>query len=257
MSDPYDDVSNDDVPQSDGALPGDGASGVGGGTSAGSGGFGDGPDASSPRAGLAWERREQLGAAAAVFGTIREVVFSPTTAFRSMRREGGWAEPLSFAALIGSVAVWAAQAWDMLIRALLVGFSGTGVEEIAAANLAEVWFALFAPLFVCAATFFGAALVHVLLLMLGGAPRPYETTFRVVCYSWSVGVFNLVPICGVLVGTVWRVVVQIIGVREAQSVPTGRAAAAVLIPVLLACFCLVLVVVASLSVVSLAQMGLQ
>jgi len=209
------------------------------------------------RTGLAWERRLELGPGAAVLGTVREVVFTPAAAFRVMRREGGWAEPLGFAVLVGSVGVWAAQAWDMLMRTLLAGIAGTGAQEIAAANIAEVWFALFAPFLVCAATFFGAALVHLLLLMFGGAPQPYETTFRVVCYSWSVGVFNIIPICGVLVGTVWRIVVQIIGVREAQEVPTGRAAAAVLVPVLLACFCLVLVVIASLSVANLAQMGLQ
>lgn len=208
------------------------------------------------RNGLAWERREELGPGAAVLGTIREVVFTPAAAFRVMRREGGWAEPLGFAVLIGSVAVWAAQAWDMLMRSMLVGFAGGGAQEIAAANIAELWFALFAPVLVCAATFFGAAIVHLLLLMFGGAPQPYETTFRVVCYSWSVGVFNFIPICGVLVGAVWRIVVQIIGVREAQEVPTGRAAAAVLVPVLLVCFCLVFVVIASLSVANLAQMGL-
>ena len=209
------------------------------------------------RSGLAWERRLELGPGAAVLGTIREVVFSPAAAFRVMQREGGWAEPLSFAVLIGSVALWVAQAWDMLTRTMLMRIAGTGAQEVAAANLAEVWFALFAPVLVVAATFFGAAIVHVLLLMLGGAPQPYETTFRVVCYSWSVGVFNVIPICGVFVGSVWRIVVQIIGLREAQEVPTGRAAAAVLIPVLLACFCVVLVVIASLSVVGLAQMGLQ
>jgi hypothetical protein len=192
-----------------------------------------------------------------VLGTIRQVVFSPTAAFQAMRRDGGWAEPLSFAVLIGSLAVWAAQAWDMVTSTLLAGISGMGAEEIVAANLTEIWFALFAPLLVCGATFFGAAIVHVLLLMLGGAPQPYETTFRVVCYSWAVGVFNLVPICGVIIGAVWRVIVQIVGLREAQGVPTGRAAAAVLIPVILACFCLVLAVIATVGVASLAQMGLQ
>jgi hypothetical protein len=88
--------------------------------------------------------------------------------------------------------------------------------------------------------------------MLGGAPHPYETTFRVICYTWSAGIFNLVPVCGVLIAAIWRIVVQIIGIREAQEVPTGRAAAAVLIPIVIACFCLFAVVLVAIGVASLA-----
>jgi hypothetical protein len=133
---------------------------------------------------------------------------------------------------------------------------GFDMQEIAAANAQEVWFALMAPLIVVASTFFAAAIVHLLLIMFGGAPQPYETTFRVISYSWAVGVFNLLPICGVFIGAIWRVVVQIIGLREAHGVPGGRAAAAVLIPVILACLCLFLVTMAVLSVAGLTQMGL-
>ncbi len=211
----------------------------------------------APRPGLPWERREEVGPAMAVFGTIREVVFRPGMAFGAMRREGGWAEPLAFAVLIGSVGLWVAQAWDMVTRSFFAGISGLSVEEIAAANVNEIWFALIAPFLVVAATFFGSAIVHLLLLLLGGAPRPYETTFRVVSYSWAVGIFNLIPICGVVVGAVWRIVVQIIGVREAQGVPTGRAAAAVLIPLIFICLCLMMLFVSVIGMASLAGFGMQ
>jgi len=216
------------------------------------------PAAAAPRArrGLPWERRGEQGPGAALLQTIREVVFSPTAAFASMRREGGWGEPLGFAVLTGSIFIWVAQAWDLLTRSAMVGMPGFEMQDIAAANAQEVFFALLAPFVVVAATFFGAAIVHGLLILFGGAPWPYETTFRVMCYSWAVGVFNLLPVCGVFVGAVWRIVVQIIGVREAQEVPGGRAAAAVLVPVLFACMCLVLLTLLAISVAGLTQMGL-
>lgn len=204
------------------------------------------------RRGLAWERRAELGPGTAMARTIFQVVFAPGTAFREMKQAGGWGEPLGFALLVGSVAIWAAQLWDMLTRSLLVGLTGTTPEEVAAANLQEILFALLAPVLVLAVTFFVAAVVHVLLLMLGGAPHPYETTFRVICYTWSAGIFNLVPVCGVLIAAIWRIVVQIIGIREAQEVPTGRAAAAVLIPIVVACFCLFAVVLVAIGVAGLA-----
>ena len=209
------------------------------------------------RTGLAWERREELGVGTAMLRTIRDVLFSPTAAFAQMKQEGGWAEPLQFAVVVGSIFIWVAQAWDLLTRSLFVGLPGFPTQDIAAANAQEVWVALMAPFLVVVATFFAAALVHVLLLMLGGAPFGYEATFRVVSYSWAAGVFNLLPICGVIIGGVWRIVVQIIGIREAQQVPTGRAAAAVLIPVILACICLVMLALVTISVAGLTQLGLQ
>jgi hypothetical protein len=211
----------------------------------------------TPRPGLAWERRAELGPATAMARTIFQVVFAPGAAFREMKQTGGWGEPLGFAVLVGSVAIWAAQLWDMLTRSLLIGLTGATPEEVAAANLQEILFALLAPILVLAVSFFAAAVVHVLLLMLGGAPHPYETTFRVICYTWSAGIFNLVPVCGVLIAAIWRIVVQIIGIREAQEVSTGRAAAAVLIPMVVACFCLVAVVLVAIGVGSLAALAAQ
>jgi hypothetical protein len=207
------------------------------------------------RPGLAWERRAELGPGAALLRTMRDVAFAPGTAFAEMRQTGGWGEPLGFAVLLGSVSIWAAQAWDMLVRSLMAGLPGLEIQDIAAANLQEVWFALVAPLLVVLSSFLAAAIVHGLLIVFGGAPQPYETTFRVVCYSWAIGVLNFIPICGVLIGAVWRIVIQIAGVRAAQGVPLGRAAAAVLVPVLVLCFCAMLFFVLAIGVAGLAQMG--
>jgi hypothetical protein len=55
---------------------------------------------------------------------------------------------------------------------------------------------------------------------------------------------------------VWRIVVQIIGIREAQRVPTGRAAAAVLIPLILVCLCLAFFMLAVIGLAGLTQMGM-
>ena len=199
-------------------------------------------DETRPRPGLAWERRAELGPGTAVIRTISQVLFSPAATFREMKVEGGWGEPLGFAVLVGSVSSWIAQAWIMLASSLLSGRGGPSPEAVAVANAQEIWSALLAPFLVCAFTVFGAGIAHLLLMLFGGAPRPYETTFRVFCYGWSVGAINIIPICGVFIGAIWRFVVEIIGLREAHPVPMGQAAAAVLVPVLLSCFCVVVAV---------------
>jgi len=213
-----------------------------------------------PRTGLAWERRDELGPGPAILQTIREVVFSPSAAFAAMRRGGGWAEPLGFAVLVGSVFAWVGQGWNLLTRSVMVGAlegtPGLDTQAIAAANVQEVWVALLTPLFLLAWTFIVAAVFHGMLVLFGGAPYGFETSFRVVCYSWAASVFQLLPICGALIGWVWGIVVVIIGLREAQEVPGGRAAAAVLVPAISCCLCAGIVGLLTFgALLSLAQMG--
>jgi len=209
------------------------------------------------RGGVPWERRDELGPGAALIGTVTGVLFSPGATFSQMKREGGWGEPLGFAVVVGSVGVWVAQIWDMVANSMMAAMTGTNLEQVAATNAAGIWVALFAPLLVCAATFFGAAITHLLLIMLGGAPQPYETTFRVICYTWSVSLLNVIPICGIFIAAIWRLVAQIIGLREAQEIRTGQAAAAVLIPFFVACFCLMFLFIVGIGVASFVAPGFQ
>ncbi|MFQ5744103.1 MAG: YIP1 family protein [Acidobacteriota bacterium] len=195
------------------------------------------------RPGLPWERRDDLGLAVGLTRTVVQVLFSPVMAFRSMRQSGGWADPMIFALVVGTVSIWIGQFWGMLVRSLLAAGTGLGTAEAAARNAVEVWFALVAPLIVVVTIALGAGVAHLLLMLFGGAPRQFETTVRVFSYSWAVNLFNVLPICGAFIAVFWGLVVQIIGLHHAQEVPMGRAAAAVLIPVLLSCFCFFLLLV--------------
>jgi hypothetical protein len=98
-----------------------------------------------------------------------------------------------------------------------------------------VWIVI-APVFLVVAVFFGTALTHVCLMIVGGAKRPFEATFRVYSYVLgAVALFNLIPCCGWCVGIVWGIVAEIIGLAEVHQIGRGRAAVAVLLPILLCC----------------------
>lgn len=204
------------------------------------------------RPGLPWERRDEFGFARAVVRTVSAVLMSPTETFRRMRQRGGWAEPLVYAVVVGSFGAWAAEIWQMLSRSFLAAATGVGAEEVAGANSRAVILAVLTPAIIAVVTVVGSAVTHLLLLLFGGAPHPWETTLRVNSYAVSAQVFGAVPLCGFLIALVWGVVVQIIGLREGQEVPTGRAAAAVLLPLVIGCFCAALFVAAYLSAVSVA-----
>ncbi len=205
------------------------------------------------RRGLPWERRDELGPGPAIIQTISQVLFSPSRAFADMKVDGGWGEPLGFAVLVGSVSSWIGQAWIMLLNSSMAGLAGFSAEEVAAENARTIISAFFTPFLICILTVVLAGIAHLLLILFGGAPRPYETTFRVFCYAASVGAVNVVPFCGLFIGIVWTRVVTIIGLRDAHPVPTGRAAAAVLVPLLLWCFCIMVAALLFAGVAGLAM----
>jgi hypothetical protein len=93
---------------------------------------------------------------------------------------------------------------------------------------------LLAPLILLVSIILAAAVVHLLLKAFGGASRDLGFTVRLFAFAYSPQILGVVPVIGTTVGFVWMVVVAVIGLREGHGTTTGRAAAAVLIPVSLA-----------------------
>src|SRR5206468_3469341 len=79
-------------------------------------------------------------------------------------------------------------------------------------------------------------LVHLSLMLVGGANKAFETTFRVISFSQgSTAPLQLVPCCGGFVALIWCLVANCIGVARAHEIDTGRATLAVLLPVIVCC----------------------
>jgi hypothetical protein len=96
-----------------------------------------------------------------------------------------------------------------------------------------------APLVNLIVLFIWSGLIHLVLSLVGGAPRGFTATLRVVCYSQTTSVAILVPYIGGLVQIVWGLVLQIIGLSQAHRTTGGKAALAVLVPLALCCGCVV------------------
>jgi hypothetical protein len=101
-----------------------------------------------------------------------------------------------------------------------------------------------APIFVLLGVFIWSAIVHLFLLLVGGATAGFASTVRVVCYAGTVQVFQIVPFCGGLIGFVWGIVLYIIGIAAAHRTSQGKAALAVLLPLVLCCVCVAVLAVA-------------
>ena len=183
-----------------------------------------GGDPDPSRTGPVWE---QPGASWPIrfAQTVQAVLTGPGAFFRTMRRDAG---PGGVA---GSV-------YQLLLSTLVAGMHGPAAarEQALMGAFSTGCFVVVMPLVAVFGMFAGSAIYHVMLLLLGGARRSYETTLRVSAYaSGATSVLGLIPFCGALIGGIYAVVVAIIGLSRAHEISTGKAAAAVLLPVVLCC----------------------
>jgi hypothetical protein len=111
--------------------------------------------------------------------------------------------------------------------------------------------AVFAPLTGLVLLFVVSAVVHSLLLLVGGARRGFNATLTVAGYAMGLGLLQVIPQCGFPVAVVWGAVVSIIGLSEAHRTGVGRSSAAVLLPMVLVCVCLCAGAVMALSALGL------
>lgn len=197
-----------------------------------------GVSAASPGAGLPWENRAQLGFFKAWFDTVSLLITKPSEAFAMMRPEGGLMDPLLFGLIGGTIGSVMATLYQLLIRSFGFGAGnnvlfnklGLGGSSFIIIDL------VFTPVKVALGLFICGAIIHLCLMLFGGANRPFETTFRVFGYATGAAyLFCLVPACGGLVALVYLVVLTTIGLARAHQTTTGKALMAVLSPIILCC----------------------
>lgn len=199
------------------------------------------------RPGTPWEDRGRIGFVPALVETTQKVLTRPSDFFASMPVTGGIGGPLLYGILVGTLGVVVAAVYREVFQAL-VGSTFAGLESsgelrrimpflMGGAGL--VLQVVFAPIFVTLGLFVVAAIVHLFLLLLGGARRGFEATVRVMCYSEAAAVINVIPVCGGVISGVYYLVLAIIGLAAAHGIGKGTAAAAVLLPLVLVCCCCV------------------
>jgi hypothetical protein len=112
----------------------------------------------------------------------------------------------------------------------------SAVFGMGAVGIWAVGYILLSPVFVIVLTFIISGILHLCLMIVGGARKPVETTFRVVCFSsGSTSLLSMIPFCGGMIACVWNIVLEIIGLARAHETETGKAALAVLLPIIVCC----------------------
>ena len=192
---------------------------------------------SAPRTGLPWDERHSKGLFQGFIETLQMVLTRPSEAFTAMRREGGLGEPLLYAIIGGSFGLVFYFIYQLAFQSLGVFANRPNpLAHLIGAGIGGVILIIFVPVLVAIGVFINAAILHVCLMIVGGAKHPFETTFRVICFaSGSVFPLMVVPLCGGVIAGIWDIVLRCIGLARAHETDTGRAVLAVLLPVIVCC----------------------
>ncbi|HEU5314137.1 MAG TPA: YIP1 family protein [Candidatus Udaeobacter sp.] len=194
-------------------------------------------EAAAPRSGLPWDHRQERGFFNAFVETLVMVLTKPGEAFMAMKREGGLGEPLIYALIGGCIGGVVSFLFSLGLQSVgLFADRHDTFAAMAGMGAGSAAFIVLLPLFIIMGLFIGSAIVHLCLMIVGGANQSFETTFRVLAFSQgSTGPLQMVPICGGLIAGVWALVCNCIGLARAHETDTGRAVLAVFLPLIVCC----------------------
>jgi len=182
-----------------------------------------------------WEERERLGLLPSLISTLKESLFRPGDFYRKMPVSGGIGSPLFYAIIVGTIGIMFALIWQMLFGGIIEMIAQPpGIRrEYGPGSLLAL--SILSPVIVIIALFIGSGILHLCLVIIGGNRRGFEATFRVVSYAYGSQVLSIIPFCGGLIGAIWMIVIEIIGLREAHGISGGKAAVAVFLPLIICC----------------------
>jgi hypothetical protein len=193
-------------------------------------------EAATPRSGLPWEHRQERGFFNAFIETLVLVLTKPSEAFTAMRREGGLGEPLIYALIGGCIGGLVSILFSLGLQSAGLFTDHDTFSAMAGTGIGSAASIVLLPLLVLIVLFIGSAIIHLCLMIVGGANQSFETTFRVLAFTQgSTGPLQMIPICGGLIAFVWWLVCNCIGLARAHDTDTGRAVLAVLLPVIVCC----------------------
>jgi hypothetical protein len=186
-----------------------------------------------------WESPDAPPFFPAVVQSVKQVFSDPAVTFQAMPCEGGYAKPLKFYILVswitGAVAMIYQAAASMINPTMFAGEEAKNLPQYAILLIFAGVIILF-PLFLLLGSFISSGILHRALMLVGGAKKPFETTFRVFCYaSGSTSVLQLIPLCGGWLYSVASLVYCVIGLKEAHRTELWRPVVAILLVFLVCC----------------------
>ncbi|MBU2548774.1 MAG: zinc-ribbon domain-containing protein, partial [Proteobacteria bacterium] len=180
---------------------------------------------------IPWEEREGslLGD---WWATLKKALFSPAGFSEGLSAYdgSGFKRPLLFGIITGALSIVFTVVWQLAFTIIGVSMSSGaahGGEAIAGMAIYMAVILVLSPILMAVALFVWAGFQHLFLIIVRGAGGGFEATFRVLAYASSGGVFSIVPLLGGLIGTIWVMVMAVIGLSKVHNTSTFRVVLAV------------------------------
>lgn len=179
----------------------------------------------------------------AFLATLQLLATRPREAFERMPITGDVLRPFLFALITGWIGLVFQSLWELSMRDVMRSMAPPGAFKGAYELPVGAWpfIAALGPFLVAIGVLINTVIYHLFLFLTGSAKRGFAATLRVLCYAQAASLLLIVPLCGAFVGAVWTIVLMIIGLSAAHGITTGRAALAVLLPIVLCCTCVFVV----------------
>lgn len=174
--------------------------------------------------------------------TIRLLVTSPADAFSRLRSDGDLTSPMFFGIIVSWICMLLTQLWNFLLSSSLGGMEG--LEELfrAASMFELVVLTVLWPVFFVVIAFIGAGTLHLCLMMVGAMEKTelgFEGTLKVYIYATVSWFAVIIPFAGGVVGSLWHMVLLVVGFAKVHRTSQGRSLTAVLIPTIVCCLCVI------------------
>lgn len=171
--------------------------------------------------------------------TWKEVMQTPSDFYKEMSKTGGYADPLTFAAISFIVYALLAALFTVLFghgmymdgsmyggmyNGMYGGMRGLGFFAI-------LMTVIITPIAGIISLFIEAAILYIIYKILGGAGT-YEGTVRFISYATAVLVLSWIPIIGWIAG-IYGIYLYIVGGMYVHDVSMARSVIAIILPTLL------------------------
>lgn len=203
---------------------------------------------------VAWDTESKGQWLNAFYLTIKHSIIEPVMFFRAVAAGKGMIRPLVYAIIISLVVFVFAAAYQMGFQFLEIApeIAGSIKEAIFPSVIITGPFAvlfmglvgfIFVPVLISIGLLIQSALLHLGLLIVGGAKKSFADTFRTACYSLGPNVFQIIPFIGGMISGVWVIVLNVIGLKVVHETTYPRSAFAVFLPLVLCCGMILLTLV--------------
>jgi len=191
------------------------------------------PPAAADDAAFPWPPGPRVSALDALGETIRQSLLEPTRFFRALPVQSPLGPALVYYVLLAVAGAGIMLFWGSVFALFVEPGSlpgallGVGDGDFGA-RLAEF---LFSPLASLIGLGIGTLVVHLALVIFGGARNGLGATLRALAYTAASQLFVILPGIGIFVAMGWWLALAVIGLREVHGTTTGRAVAAILAPI--------------------------